>query len=187
MLTGLIRDLLTQHFADPLNIEEGDLRQLVWQEDVRTGILIESIYRWRGNLVEKRPAIVIKDNGRRNVRIGIVDGAGSTVQGHRLFRTFWVGSHTVFCIWGPGAGVEILATEVQRELTQFAPVVMTDLALANWQVVEVGPVGEIEEARESFAKPITVAWCYEEAWSVELNSLKLRRVPLNILLDGAVR
>ena len=60
MITGLLRDLLVRHFASPLQIEEDDLKHLVWQEGERTGILIESIHRWRGDLVEKRPAVIIK-------------------------------------------------------------------------------------------------------------------------------
>ena len=186
MITGLIRDLLIRHFATPLHIEEPDLRHLVWREDERTGILIESIHRWRGDLVEKRPAVIIKQNGRQNLRLGIKDSIGATEQGHLQFQTFWIGSHTLFCIHGSGAGTEILATEVQRELTQFHPIITEKLGLFRWQVTEVGGVSEVEEARESFAIPVTVGWCYTEVWQLELESLKLRKTPLSILLDGAL-
>lgn len=184
MITGLIRDMLIRHFKQPMNVEEPDLRHLVWREDERTGILIESITRWRGDLVEKRPAIIVKPNGRQNLRLGIGDVAGVTGQGHVLHQTFWTGSHTLFCIHGSGASVDILATEVQRELTQFARSVIQYLNLYNWQVTEVGPVAEVEEARESFVIPITLGWAYGEQWQVELESLKLRKIPLSVLLDG---
>lgn len=186
MLTGLLRDLLVRHFAEPMQIEEPDLRHLVWREDERTGILIESIHRWRGELVEKRPAVIIKPNGRQNIRWGIQDDAGATEQGHKLYQTFWAGSHTLFCIHGSGASAEILATEVQRELTQFHPVIVQYLGLYAWQVTEVGGVSEIEEAKESFVIPVTVGWTYTEKWSIALESLKLRKVPLSVLLDGAL-
>jgi len=187
MITGLLRDLMTRKFnGEPNNIEEPDLKHLVWREDERTGILIESIHRWRGDLVEKRPAIIVKLNARQNVRMGIADLVGPTEQGNMRYCTFWVGSHTLFCIHGSGASVEILATEVQRHLTGFGPVVRQYLRLPQWQVTEVGAVSEIEEARESFVIPITVGWAYDEQWELGLESLKLRKVPLSVLLDGAL-
>lgn len=186
MITGLLRDLLVRHFASPLQIEEDDLKHLVWQEGERTGILIESIHRWRGDLVEKRPAVIIKPNGRQNVRWGIQDYAGADGQGNRLYQTFWTGSHTLFCIHGSGASTDILATEVQREIGQFHPVITSYLNLFSWQVTEVGGIAELEEAKESFVIPVTVAWTYGEMWKVSLESLKLRKVPLGVLLDGAL-
>lgn len=186
MITGLLRDLMIRHFSTPLNIEEGDLRQLVWRDDERTGILIESITRWRGDLIEKRPAIIVKPNARQNQRMFIADLTGKTEQGDFLYQTFWVGSHTLFCIHGSGASVEILATEVQRNLTEFHPVIIEYLGLYNWQVTEVGAVQEVEEAKESFVVPVTVGWCYDEKWKLSQESLKLRKIPLSILLDGAL-
>jgi hypothetical protein len=186
MITGLLRDMLVRHFAEPLMIEEPDLRHLVWREDERTGILIESIHRWRGDLVEKRPAIIIKANGRQNIRWGIQDYVGTDEQGHKQYQTFWAGSHTLFCIHGSGASADILAAEVQRELLQWHPVIVQYLGLYSWQVTEVGGVSEIEEAKESFAIPITVGWTYTEMWKVLHESLKLRKVPLSMLLDGAL-
>lgn len=186
MITGLVLDILRRHFAEPMHVEEPDLRHLVWRADVRTGILIESIHRWRGELTEKRPAVILKGNGRQNIRWGIQDAAGADAQGNWLFETFWAGSHTLFCIHGSGASVEILATEVQRELTQWHPIITRYLGLHRWQVTEVGGVSELEEAKESFVIPITVGWIYTEKWVVSVESLKLRKVPLDLLLDGAL-
>lgn len=183
MLTGLLRDLLTRHFQ-PRLVEDTDLRSLIWREDAKdTKILIESIHRWRGELVEFRPAIIVKRNTYQNMRIGIGDLVGADGRGQNRYSTFWVGSHTVFCIHGTGAGVEILATEVQRELTQFAPELRKTLGLKKWSVTEVGAISEVEEAKESFVVPITVGWAYEENWTIELESPKLRRIGLSALLN----
>lgn len=186
MITGLLRDLMTKHFAGPRNIEEPDLRHLIWRAGVTTDILIESITRWRGEVVQKRPAVIIKPNGRQNVRLLWGDKAGPTEQGFMQYLTFWAGSHTLFCIHESGASAEILATEVQREVTQFAPAIVQYLGLHKWQVTEVGGVAELEESRESFVIPVTVGWVYEERWKLELESLKLRKVTLDVLLDGAL-
>lgn len=186
MITGMIRDQLTRHFARPLGIEQPDLRQLVWREDDRSGILIESIFRWRTDFVGKRPAVIIKPNGRKNLRLGILDAAGTTEDGHLLYRTFWVGSHTIFCLHGSGASADILATEVQRELTQFAEPLRQQLGLFLFQPTEVGAVGIVEEDRQSFAAPVNVGWAYAEDWRIDFESRKVRRVSLSVLLDGAL-
>lgn len=186
MITGVIRDTLTRHFAIPLSIQTPDLRNLVWREDVRSAILIESIYRWRGDMIGKRPAIIIKPNARRNLRLGILDAAGTTEQGHRLFQTYWVGSHTLFCIHGSGASAEILATEVQRELTQFAESLKERLGLRLFQVTDVDAAAVVEEARENIVIPVNVGWAYAESWRLEQESLALRKITLSVLLDGAL-
>lgn len=185
MITGLLRDMLARHFGTPLNVEEPDLRHLVWREDERTGILIESIQRWRKDLAEKRPAIVIKANSRKNIRWGIQDATGANEQGHRLYQTFWAGSHTLFCIHGSGASADILATEVERELNEFHPLMLAYLGLYSWQVTEVDAIAELEESKEDFVVPVTVAWVYDSKWQIDLESVKLGKVALNTLLDGA--
>lgn len=182
LITGLLRDLLVRHFATPQNITEDDLRKYIWQENPPTGILIESIHRWRGDLVEKRPAIILKRNAYQNMRFGIADRVRTTEDGHVEFTTGWVGSHTVFCIHGTGASVELLATEVVSYLNRFHPVIVEYLGLLRWNVTEVGAIAEIEEAKESFVVPITIGWAYTDNWRIELESMKLRRVTLSTLL-----
>lgn len=179
---------MIRHFGVPGQIQFGDLRSFIWKPDDTTGILIEMIERWRGDLVEKRPAIIIKQNTTTNLRLAIGDKVvGIDERGMERFSTFWIGSHTLFCIHGSGAGAKILAAEVSRELCQFSQVLLRELSLLKrWAVMERGAVAEIEEARESFVVPVTVAWAYEESWTLNLESLKLRKVPLQIRIGGAV-
>jgi hypothetical protein len=125
-----------------------------------------------------RPAILIKRNAYRNVRVGILDRVGADEEGNDNFATLWVGSHTLFCIHGSGAGTEILATEAQQELTQFAPVITEMLGLHKFKVNEVGPVSELEEATENFVAPITIGWAYEETWSIAPEALKLSAISM---------
>lgn len=183
MITGFLRDLLIRHFQEG-NIESKDLQRYVWRDDLTTGILIESIHRWRGDLAEKRPAILIKRNQYSNTRMTIGDQAGEDQQGNRQYATWWTGSHTLFCIHASGASAEILATEVQREITQFAPVLIQTLGLFRLMVTDVGAISEIEEAKESFAIPVNVAWSYQELWKIKTESLRIRNIVLNELIDG---
>jgi hypothetical protein len=183
MLTGFFRDLLIRHFQ-PENIQSRDLANYIWREDMTTGILIESIHRWRGDLAEKRPAILIKRNQYSNTRMTVGDQAGTDAQGNRQYVTWWTGSHTLFCIHASGASAEVLATEVQREITQSAPVILQTLGLFRLVVTDVGAISEIEEAKESFVIPVNVTWAYQELWTIKQEALRLRSVGLSTLLDG---
>lgn len=183
LITGLLRDHVITRFASPAQIEEPDLRPFVWRDSVATGILVESIHRWRGELTEKRPAVIIKRNQMQNQRVGIADRAHTDGRGNQTYTTFWVGSHTLFCLHGTGAGAELLATEVQRQVTRFAPVLTECLGLYRCQVTEVGAVQEIEEAKEGFAVPVTCGWAYHESWVLLHEALPLRKISLSTLLD----
>jgi hypothetical protein len=180
LLTGLLRDLVTRHFASSDLIEEPDLQDLLWKPGADTDILVESVHRWRGQLVEKRPAVIIKRQGYRSHRQTINDFHASDREGHSHYGILWVGSHTLFCIHGEGAATEILATEVQRELTQMAPGIRNSLGLHKFQVTQVGAIGQLEEASENFVVPITVGWAYEETWQLTRTTLPMQGVELEI-------
>jgi len=178
-LTGAIRRLLINHYSNPDFIEDPALAAAIWQNAPSSGILIESVHRWLGDLVEKRPAILLKRNAYQNLRIVLDDCAGTDKQGNVDYVTLWVGSHTLFCIQGTGASCEILATETQRELTQFAPVVKEKLSLVKFSVTEVGAISEVEESQQNYVVPITVGWAYQETWKVIPEALPLRHVDLS--------
>lgn len=186
LLTGFFRDILMRHFAERDQIEAPELQQLIWQQGEQTNILIESIHRWVPELTERRPAVVIKRNAYTNRRRGIGDRQqlpSADTFGNPHYATFWVGSHTLFCIGGSGAQAELLATEVQRELTEFGPVIRRTLNLHRFQVTEVGAIAELEEATENFVVPVTVGYAYEQVWSLAKQAPTLRTVSLSNLLD----
>lgn len=186
ILTGYFIEHLRRHFQ-PSSIEESDLRRLIWRGDDTSAILVKSIFEWDPRTTEKRPALLVKRNAYRNHRVGIADklqAPGMDEQGNALFETFWIGSHTIFCIAKTGAQAELLGTEVQRELTQMGPIVLSALSLYKYQVQEVGPIVEIEEATEDFAVPVTVIWAYHEAWKLRPIAPILRGVKLEQLLDA---
>jgi len=179
ILTGALRHVLIHLFSDDSQIEEPDLRSKIWRPGQDTSILIESVNRWTGDLVEFRPAILFKRNAMRNVRYGIGDRIATTADGFDAYNTFWVGSHTVFCIAGSAASAELLATEVQRGLLQFGPAISAQLQLVKFHITEVGAPAEIEESKENFAIPISIGWCYQETWELTRESMKLAAMVLD--------
>lgn len=185
LMTGLFRDLLTKHFqAD--TPEAHELRHLIWRADAQSSILIESIHRWRPQTTERRPAVIIKRNAYSNRRIGIADrhqGNPADRQGNPHFSTYWMGSHTLFCIGGSGAQAELLGGEVQRYFTQNGHIIQRSLRLMRFQTTEVNPVGELEESTESFCVPVVVAYAYEESWKLVQQAPVLSRVSLSMILD----
>ncbi len=185
LLTGFLRDDLIRHFTTPSEIEATDLRKYLWREDERTGILIESVFRWRGDVVEKRPAILIKRNAYQCEPIVLDDLTGEDEKSYQYeeYANLFIGSHTLFCIHGTGASVDILATECVRYLNGFAPIIRRYLSLAKFQVTEVGAISEVEEAREHYTVAITVGWAYTEEWRVQRESLPLRRISFQTLVD----
>ena len=104
-------------------------------------------------------------------------------EGNDHYVTFWKGSHTLFCIGGTGAQAEILATEVQRELTEFGPELVRTLGLMRFQVTEIGAVGELEEAQENFVVPVTVGYAYEERWITRIQGPRLNTVSLSLIKE----
>lgn len=183
LITGLLRDVLIRHFAAPTNVQELNLRQYVWQDSLQTGILIEAIGRSVPDLVEKRPAIIIKANARKSTRFGIADKTGTDERGRDLYCKGWVGSHTVFCLNNTSAASDILADEVEREITEFAPALIQYLGLLACSVTSVEATGEVEESKESFVTPVVVGWAYQHNWALEMEALPLRRIQLSTLIS----
>lgn len=183
-MPGVLRTILMRQFASADTIEEGDLRKLLWQPGERTGILIESLWNWQPQTTGIRPAVIIKRNAQQNFRVGLADrylGKPVDAQGFEHFATYWIGSCTLFCIGGNGLQAELIATEVQRHLTQFALVILESLDLKRFQVQSVGEISLVEEEAQHAMVPVTVGYAFEEKWMIRPNALPLRFIPLTML------
>jgi hypothetical protein len=190
LITGFLRDLLIRQWANPLNILAPEFKQYIWSESAASGILIESVHRYRADLVEKRPAIMIKRNSFRNVQTGfsgqIFGGGVAAYENEKgaisRHTTLFAGSHTLFCIHGTGASTEILATEVMTHLMACLYPIRLHLGLRQFSVTDVGAIQELEESSENYVIPITVGWGYEHTWELNDESLPLQSVSLSGLL-----
>lgn len=187
LLTGFFRDHFARHFASQATVEQNSLQHLIWQNNERTRIICESIHRWEPKTTGLRPAILIKRNSFKNRRAGIGDKVQANptdLSGNVSYLTFWVGSHTLFCLGGTGAQAEALATEVRRELAEFGPAILQTFCLHRFQVVEVGAISELEESTENFVVPVTVGWAFQERWQLLQQAPRLKRISLSYLLDA---
>jgi hypothetical protein len=98
-----------------------------------------------------------------------------------VYDTFWLGSHTLFCLAGEGGEVEKLAAEVWGELIAFAGIMRGPANLLRMEVVEVGDVAVLEESSQHFAVPITVAYGFQQGWRVYPAARPLKSIDLAIL------
>jgi hypothetical protein len=188
VMTGLLRQLLIQHFVDPNNIEEPKLRQKFlevggWKQNENGlndgGILIESITRWLPNDEDKRPAVLIKRNDWAWQRVGIGDKAGSDYTvGSTNYLGLWEGSHTLYCLSLTGLETELLAIEVVKFLQHFGPWIREQMDLKRFMITQVGGVGEIKEVVQGYAVPVTVSYVAEESWSLQPYAPRLKRIVL---------
>lgn len=188
VVTGILRQLLISHFADPSNIVDTQLRNKFkesgpWKVDENglndSGILIESITRWTPNSANKRPAILIKRNSWQWARLGIGDRDGiNAYEGSSSYTGWWQGSHSLYCIAAWGLETELLATEVVRFLMHFSPWIREQLDFKKFGITEVGGIGEVQEVVQGFAVPVTVAYMAEESWTLQPAAPRLKRIVL---------
>ena len=180
LLTGFFRECLTRLFYSAENIEEPDLRTLLWTPGTDTKILIEADTLWAPQLTQLRPGVIIKRNGYKNMLMAIGDlMQGPDTQGDYHHETFWVGSHTLFAIGGSGMQAELLGSEVQRYFTEFALYLAKDVGLTRLQVTELDAPAKLEESNENWVVPVTVGYTFSEAWKVSLQAPRLKAVVIS--------
>jgi hypothetical protein len=186
MLTGVIRQILTQHFADPDQISDAHLREFLeregaWSPGLDSGIYIESIARWRPELTEARPAIIIKEGDWVWRRVGIGDFSGADPRdGRRYFAGLWKGTHTVFAIGNEGAETQILAAEFAKLLAWYGPIITDQMNLHRWMVIKIGALSALKEATENYVVPVDIAYVAEEAWSLQEDAPRLKRIVFDV-------
>ena len=184
VVTGFLRDWLTNRFADANNIETEVLRGLLWKATQPTGILIESITRWKPESTEKRPAIIIKRGNWTSSRLVLNDSVGTddAYLGSQRYGRLMAGSHTLFCISNSGVQSEIIAGEVFKDLNTYGLVIANILNLVKFEAVELGELFQLEEAKENYAAPIVVQYTGQEVWTIAQQGPILKRVNLSSYL-----
>jgi len=181
-MQGALRQILVQHFSDHRNILNATLRKRlkedgVWREGTDTGIYIESLHRWRPELTEARPGVVLSEGEWQWERRGIGDKLGAEVRsGRRHFGGFWRGTHTFFALANEGAEAQILAWEVAKLLLWFEAEIAETLELHRFIPVSVGKVSALKEATENYVVPVTVAYVVSETWYIQPDAPRLKQI-----------
>jgi hypothetical protein len=197
MTVGLIVDFLRRHFSGDArrrewggveedftyNVVASELRGRLWKNLDESSILIESVRRWDPTQTGKRPALLVGRGAfqKKKFLIGDRRQADFSLSGASDYSVLWVGSCSVFAVSPSPGEVELLADEALQALDHFAPVVRQWFSqLLAWEVVEVGPVSRLEEARWAFAAPISVGWAMVDSWRLTPQAPLLRKVQLTV-------
>lgn len=186
LMTGIIRQLLLQYFTDEENVRNAHLRQFLrdngtWSAGVDSGLYIESLLRWRPELTESRPALVIKEGDWDWTRVGIGDAAGEDWRtGKESFYGLWKGSHTVFAIGNEGAETQILAAEVADLLLFYAPVIAEQMNLQRFVPLQMGAPAALQESTENYVIPVSVAYIVERQWYTLPDAPRLKRIVFDV-------
>lgn len=170
LVTGLLIQWLRLHFSNPGNLENPLLVDQIWDQEVsKTGIVIDSVYRWNPALTEKRPGIFVKRGPWKFLTVGIdnrhmpVANQPCRIDTHTVIMQ---GSHTIFCIGGEAAEAEILATETYRELMSFGPAARKTFNFLRFVISDLGDINILEEATENFVIPIVISYGIQEKWQI---------------------
>lgn len=179
VVEGWLRQWLGQHFSAAANINAPDLQDKIWRPDETTKILIESVGRWRPQLTEKRPGILLRNQGVQALQLGLgnrIMGSGGTDAAREVFQVLVRGTHTLFCIGGEYGECELLGYEVFRTLLRFGiKFVERYGALSRITPPQMGPVGKLEEASEHFAAPVSFSYVYWETWELAPQDTSIAR------------
>jgi hypothetical protein len=196
-MTGVFVRSLREHFASALDLEyngtveeRGELEGYLWHPEVdKTKILIDAVWKFNSQDIQRRPALMVKRNAWKTQRVAIADGMtvgiarhsdGSPDRVRGQFQTKAVlGSHTIFAIGGTGAEAELLGAEVFRHLHEFSQVIREDLRLNRFAVEEMAEVSLVEEFDDHFAVPIVAAYAFFSAWRVDVQAPWLKTVAID--------
>jgi hypothetical protein len=187
LVTGILVQWLRNHFTDANNIETPILRHDLWTPDIATtGITIDSVYKWQPSHTEARPGIFIKPGPWKVLRYGIDDrkmGGTRNCAGCSQHNAMYQGSHTLFCIAGESAEVELLGAEVYRELMEFGPAARKVFGFLRFQVTDIGEPSILEEANQNFVVPIVVSYGAQDVWNLNPQRLQtnLRKLDPKLL------
>lgn len=174
LVTGILVQWLRKHFGSPWNIEDPLFKDVIWSPDLAsTGIIIDSVFKWNPAQTEGRPSIVIKRGPWRALNLGInnqklpsTSGSGACCFDNiGAYNLLYQGSHTIFCIAGESAEVEILAAEVYREIAQLGPIIRPFFSFLRFQLADVGEPAILEESTENFVVPVTVSYGVQDIWT----------------------
>lgn len=181
-MSGAIRQILLQHFADPQNVMSASLRKYLeqegaWTGDEKTSLYIETLARWRPELTEARPAIILKEGDWTLQRMGIGDRVGADMRtGAVEYGSFWNGTHAIFALGGEGAETQVLAAEIAKLLVWFGPVIMDQLELHRFLVTGLSGLHAVQETTENYVAAVSVGYVAEERWSLQPEAPRLKRI-----------
>jgi len=169
MIEGVIAQLLVQHFSDPGGIIYEELQGYTWDADpAKRKIQILPVNKWEEVAAGKMPAIVYADLGQSIQRIAIGDQFYvRPSEGYaEAFSRVCQGTHRIMCVGETDGSAAILASEVSRWFSQFAPVIIRSLPFLDFEVIQREPPRAFNAIGGRIGVALVVKYSYIWAWEL---------------------
>jgi hypothetical protein len=181
LLSGIVVDVLRQHFGNPSSIFDPLLQDRIWRPSDATSILIETCTKEVLTQIQQRPAILVKRNAIKFESFMLnneVVPMGATPG--REFGMRARGSHTVFCITTSSGNTEALAQETWMLLLQFSPRIRSLLRLQrDFEIEEIGELRTLEGIGGQYVVPLTFTYAVDHTWILKSTAPQVRHVQMN--------
>jgi hypothetical protein len=180
LATGLILDLLQQHYGDPQAIIDPLLQHAIWRSGDSTSIIIETCHNDSLTRIGQMPAILVRRNRQRVIPSGIdneLKSLGPEI--HSEYVVTIQGSHTVFCLAPRPGHAESLANETFVWLLQASHLIAGHLNMRkNFQMESLDELFQIEGSGGLYGVPMTLSYETWFEWSVYPTAPVLRQISL---------
>lgn len=175
MLVEVTRRLYSEAETLPVGVET------VYDEDPRKSrIWIDADFVWEDEHPEFRPAIYVKLSplqyrsltGRRDGRMHM-----DLEQGEYFHTRNGVGTATWIHVGRTAGEACQLAGVTLDYLDALGPVIKQDLSFESFHLVGSGPLAMVaRESRERYTDMVSVAFAFQDTWSLKYESPKLKRL-----------
>ncbi len=186
LTTGVIMQIVANHFSDPTLIMTESLKQYTWSKDPATNH-IRVVQNTRFDPVQAGllPAVICargalqSDRRAMGDRIDTIDLTDAD-DGIQTYARFITGSSKLFCVAEADGEAEDLALEVFDTLTFLAPMIERYLPFHVFEVVGLGELGVLEGLGNKIGVPVEVRYTYEYAWKIQPIAPRLKTVNLQV-------
>jgi hypothetical protein len=169
MVEGVIAQLLVQHFSDASGIIYPELSNYIWTSDpVTRKIQILPVNKWEEVAAGKMPAVVYSDLGQTIQRLAIGDQFYvRPSEGYaEAFSRVCQGHHRLMCIGETDGSTGILASEVSRWFTEFAPMIVRSLPFLDFEVIQRDPPKAFNALGGRIGVALVLKYSYIWAWEL---------------------
>lgn len=182
MIEGVLVQLLTQHFGSADQITFPELKQFVWlpPPNPASKLQILPLHGWDEAAASKLPAIVYTDMGQTSARIAIGDRHYQDRPDAEGFARAMSGMHRFLCLGENDYQASLLATEVTRFFTEFAPVLVRRLPFHDLQVVGRDAPKAFTTLGSRIGVALTLTYSYIWTWELTPSGPPLKTISLKI-------
>ena len=182
MIEGVLAQLVTQHFSSADQITFPELRELIWLPPPNPGTKIQilPLNSWSEVAAGKLPAIIYGDLGQQSTRIAIGDQHYQTTPDAEGFARAMTGSHRFMCLGDNDYQASLLATELIRYFTEFAPVLTRRLPFHDLQVLGRAAPQAFTTLGSRIGVAFTITYSYIWTWELTPTGPPLKTLSLKI-------